>query len=445
MILDPATGDGRLIPGFRPHPDLIEQVASSPTHVVALRALSPREYWVWDEAAGDERLAQRPAGSLDTPGRILGFSDTDALIHGSTTVMPTTRLMRLPLAAGDVATIADPPFSDRIRQSQVFRGNLLLAMHNQHFQHHSSIPASNPLQGVRLADASYIQGPHMPGDIHFLGDVGNWLVARFDDSTSASLVRIGENVTFEFVHSFPVGATIDRADPSDALDGRAAFVVRNAAGEATLWESDGTPEGTRNLAPGHSWPIAPTGLALLPTGVLIVVPAADLGWEPWLVPFGDGDPALLVDIHPGVGSSDPMHLLRVGNRAFFSASDGIHGREPWVTDGTPEGTRMLRDVMPGARSSFPHGFFDTGRGVVLFVATDAEAGAELWAVTERGRRTWRVADIDPGPHGSEPRDFAITDQAVYFTAHDAEFGRELWRLPFASLDHLLPGDVWVLE
>jgi ELWxxDGT repeat protein len=34
------------------------------------------------------------------------------------------------------------------------------------------------------------------------------------------------------------------------------------------------------------------------------------------------------------------------NWVFFSATDGTHGSEPWVTDGTTQGTQMLKDISP---------------------------------------------------------------------------------------------------
>ena len=36
---------------------------------------------------------------------------------------------------------------------------------------------------------------------------------------------------------------------------------------------------------------------------------------------------------------------------FFVADDGTHGEEPWVSDGTPEGTELLLDIYPDGGSS----------------------------------------------------------------------------------------------
>jgi ELWxxDGT repeat protein len=35
----------------------------------------------------------------------------------------------------------------------------------------------------------------------------------------------------------------------------------------------------------------------------------------------------------------------------FTVDDGVHGREPWVSDGSPGGTRLLADLTPGAAGS----------------------------------------------------------------------------------------------
>src|SRR5678815_4934485 len=36
---------------------------------------------------------------------------------------------------------------------------------------------------------------------------------------------------------------------------------------------------------------------------------------------------------------------------YFSADDGIHGEELWRSDGSPEGTRLVKDVNPTPTSA----------------------------------------------------------------------------------------------
>jgi len=48
------------------------------------------------------------------------------------------------------------------------------------------------------------------------------------------------------------------------------------------------------------------------------------------------------------------HSMAVFNdRLYFPAADGTHGKELWSTDGTPEGTRMLRDINKGLQNCRP--------------------------------------------------------------------------------------------
>jgi len=37
-------------------------------------------------------------------------------------------------------------------------------------------------------------------------------------------------------------------------------------------------------------------------------------------------------------------LPTIGGKAVFFATDGVHGIEPWISDGTSTGTFMLKDV-----------------------------------------------------------------------------------------------------
>lgn len=54
---------------------------------------------------------------------------------------------------------------------------------------------------------------------------------------------------------------------------------------------------------------------------------------------------------PPVPSSEPEQFVRAGAYVYFTADDGIHGRELWRTDGTAEGTALLLDFHPGPESS----------------------------------------------------------------------------------------------
>src|SRR5690606_31787172 len=51
----------------------------------------------------------------------------------------------------------------------------------------------------------------------------------------------------------------------------------------------------------------------------------------------------------------------------FAATDDRHGRELWATDGTPEGTWMVEDRVPGFGSGDPIGVWEVnGRLLALY-------------------------------------------------------------------------------
>ena len=109
----------------------------------------------------------------------------------------------------------------------------------------------------------------------------------------------------------------------------------------------------------------------------------DEGRELWVTDGTAGGTRLLKDINPGVLGSDPRDLTPFGDDGelvLFSASDGINGRELWVTDGTAGGTQLLEDIYPGAASSSPSEFtsFGDDNEQVLFGANDGISGAEPW-------------------------------------------------------------------
>lgn len=64
----------------------------------------------------------------------------------------------------------------------------------------------------------------------------------------------------------------------------------------------------------------------------------------------DGEARFIKDISPAENPS-ARGFARLGEKLFFFERDGLHGSEPWITDGTAEGTYLLKDVLPGPASS----------------------------------------------------------------------------------------------
>jgi len=94
-------------------------------------------------------------------------------------------------------------------------------------------------------------------------------------------------------------------------------------------------------------------------------------------------PALLKDIfnfknNDGFGGNN----MTVGSTTFFAASDGLTGTELSETDGTSAGTVLVKDINPEENSSSPANFININ-GKLFFTAacsTDSNTGqnTELW-------------------------------------------------------------------
>lgn len=121
-----------------------------------------------------------------------------------------------------------------------------------------------------------------------------------------------------------------------------------------------------------------------------------------------------------------------GERFVFSADDGSNGRELWATDGTAEGTSLVRDINPGGGDAFPFSFGGSfgalGDGRVLFGADDGSGGGvELWISDGTAAGTRLVEDLTTGPFGGDPRSFLpLGDGRALFAGDDAASGRSLW-------------------
>ncbi len=176
---------------------------------------------------------------------------------------------------------------------------------------------------------------------------------------------------------------------------------------------------------------------------------------------------------------------------YFVGNDGISGLELWKTDGTPAGTTLVKDIYAGASSAFDidygTGFFTKVNNIFYFLARDAANGIELWKSDGTTDGTMIVKDItlansstvissltqvgnklaflvydnttqkkvlwqsDGTDAGTTPvNDLNLTDVTIndffsnalvgyknqlFFTAYTQEYGNELWT---GTLNNVLP-------
>ena len=190
-------------------------------------------------------------------------------------------------------------------------------------------------------------------------------------------------------------------------DTRAIFVA-----DGDIWTSDGTAAGTIRLDGFADGALVPSGITELtqiaPGKVLFSATAPGLGQELWITDGTAEGTRLVRDIFPGANaetgepfSSAPSQITAVaGGRAVFFATTAEHGRELWGTDGTADGTRLLADTEPGSESGAVGAIRTMPNGKALFAPRTAEHGREPWVSDGTVSGTFKLADIRPGPTDS---------------------------------------------
>ena len=205
-----------------------------------------------------------------------------------------------------------------------------------------------------------------------------------------------------------------------------------------LWRSDGTAEGTEMVKDFEPATNLNVELLTALNGTLYF--SADdgtFGLELWRSDGTESGTYMVRDINPealegynpdkpenATGGASPHNLTAFGGVLYFSAYDGTNGHELWRSDGTEDGTYLVKDISAGANSSFPRGLtiFD---GTLYFVANESTDNPGLWRSDGTEGGTELVTAISPSPWGTEY--MTVFEDAIYYKANDGTNGFELWR------------------
>ena len=213
------------------------------------------------------------------------------------------------------------------------------------------------------------------------------------------------------------------------------FFVSGDSGSRALYFTDGTIAGTNHLSGYHDlsnqsfnkiMPMETDG------SHIFFSPVSNQSGQELFISDGTSQGSkILKDIYSGYQGSSPSDFTYANGKLFFSAKNKLNGRELWVSDGTNEGTQMLCDCYPGSLSSL--GLNPETRERIAFKkefyfsARNRESGVELWKTDASGPGTYLFKDLAEGPKSSNPRSFAIIDTFLYFVATDSLDIAQLWR------------------
>jgi ELWxxDGT repeat protein len=137
--------------------------------------------------------------------------------------------------------------------------------------------------------------------------------------------------------------------------------------------------------------------------------------------------ALVKEICPGTSpciSTDDSAAL--DTTLFFTARTDARGTELWKSDGTTEGTAMIKEFNASAADSQPSCLIDMD-GTLYFKADDGSHGNELWKSDGTEAGTVLVKDINPAQGSSTENCFTSIEYTLFLKADDGSRGLELWR------------------
>ena len=224
-----------------------------------------------------------------------------------------------------------------------------------------------------------------------------------------------------------------------AVGGVTFFTACDSTAGCELWKTDGTTDGTtlvKDIWPGFRTDPRPQRhhIHLTDLDGQLMFHAEDgvTGLELWKSDGTAQGTVLVKDIYPGPGDSihrysDDLYMVSSNGRVFFSADDGTNGRELWMSDGTEAGTVLVKDILPGPLGGGANSLTDVD-GTVFFVAYDPDHGRELWKSDGTASGTVLVKDIMPGEYsGVQIGTLIALNGALFFIGDDGVNRARLWK------------------
>lgn len=198
-----------------------------------------------------------------------------------------------------------------------------------------------------------------------------------------------------------------------------------------LWKTDGSTEGTMMVSdlcsgPASSLSYDPEKSNFISfNNSLIFTPFDSIyGYELWISDGSEQGTHLIRDINPGTANTTVISPLKVNNLMFFGTDDGIHGTELWKTDGTEAGTSLVKDIHPSG-SGFIRSIGEF-KGIYFFVADDGIHGWELWRSDGTDGGTYLFLDAWPGELSGSVCSFISPGNKFCFTTGDENRAVHLW-------------------
>ena len=266
----------------------------------------------------------------------------------------------------------------------------------------------NPVSNVLPYDAFPEQLTKFDGELYFFADDGTTGFEPWrTDGTEVNTVQVA-NVGIDASGPFPTAP--DNLTYWTEAQGWLFFTADDGFSGVEPWRTDGLSTSMvldiNSFAGDSVVPGRDDVFTTLNGQLLFFANDGTHGFEPWLSDGTFLGTRLLADIYStpinNPTTADGLTFLaEYQRRSYFTANDGLTGREPWSTDGTTFGTKVLKDIGPGYESGYSDAFGPSILdGGLFFSAFDGGInvgnGVEMWQTLGNETDTRLVEDLNPG-------------------------------------------------
>ena len=284
--------------------------------------------------------------------------------------------------------------------------------------------------GTVLLIPAPILPEHDPGEtwIAFLGN---------DAIISVRLKNVGHELYLS--NGTPIGTRLLRdflpsqvglsADLDDAIEwnGKLYFNGCVSTSKRKLYETDGTPAGTRPVAQGQLIPNEPWDMQLYSNALHFSALSPSGSRE--LYQYDGVSFTQVTGVGVGAYSGAGPELTQVGGQLFY-VDAGSTSSQLVVSDGSGAGTFVVPGAPTGTQVHQIHSLTATMGGELLFSGPSPTGNAALWSVDPVGLAVTLLDELDGsgGNYGSNPLSPARVGMDVYVSAGPNSMERGIWRI-----------------
>lgn len=232
-----------------------------------------------------------------------------------------------------------------------------------------------------------------------------------------------------------------------AWNNKIFFTAAALGADFELWSTDGNiTQMVKDINPGPngSSPIILNSV-ILKNKLVFTASTDDSGAELWVTDGTEAGTNMLIDLNenPEEGSDPGLWPVMISYEEmgagqmneifdrtknyngyiFFSANPGGIDQKLYKTDGTAQGTDLVKDIIVGDGNGNHYSFMYTKSGV-LFSGNDGVGGSEPWISDGTSAGTKPISDINSGGD-SNPEFLFIWNGDVYLNADNGDGGPDM--------------------